>query len=120
MSFHLPIYISGLTVKLYYAGFTNTNTAKPFISNRITEIVDSFPPSMWLFTPSNDNPADLLTRGISAGQLLSSQLWSQGPQWLISETSRPKWLPANMQLSDSPDTDDTATHQDTYQVSIMP
>ena len=50
------------------------NTTEPFIANRISEIIDSFPPNMWSFTPSNDNPADLLTRGISTDQLLSSQL----------------------------------------------
>ena len=91
------------------------NTTKPFIANRIAEIVDLFPPNMWSFTPSNDNPADLLTRGISTDQLLSSQIWSQGPQWLTSESSWPRWLPTNilhLQLSDSPGTDDTATQQD--------
>ena len=43
---------------------TKHNTAKPFTANRIPEIINSFPPNMWSFTPSNDNPADLLTRGI--------------------------------------------------------
>ena len=31
-----------------------------------------------------DNPADLLTRGISAAQLQSSQAWCSGPQWLTN------------------------------------
>jgi len=48
------------------------NTTKPFVANRIAEIVDLFPPKMWSFTPSNDNPAYLLTGGISTDQLLSS------------------------------------------------
>ena len=68
-------------------------SSKPFINHRVTEIIKSFPPTMWSFTPTSDNPPDLLTRGISAQQLLSSQLWSQGPHWLLSESDWPKWLP---------------------------
>ncbi|XP_065893821.1 uncharacterized protein [Dysidea avara] len=71
-------------------------SSKPFINHRVTEIVNSFPPKMWSFTPTSDNPADLLTRGISAQQLFSSQLWLQGPCWLPSESEWPKWLPTGI------------------------
>ncbi|XP_065886666.1 uncharacterized protein [Dysidea avara] len=71
-------------------------SSKPFINHRITDIVNSFPPKMWSFTPTSDNPADLLTRGISAQQLFSSQLWLQGPCWLPSESEWPKWLPTGI------------------------
>ena len=37
-----------------------TNT-KPFISHRVKEICEAFPTATWSFTPSADNPADLLT-----------------------------------------------------------
>ena len=49
-----------------------------------------------LRTLISDNPADLLTRGISAQQLLSSQLWSQGPHWLLSESEWSRWLPTGI------------------------
>jgi len=51
---------------------------------------------MWSFTPTTDNPADLLIRGILAQQLFSSQLLSQGPHWLLSESEWPKWLPTGI------------------------
>ena len=44
------------------------------------------------FVISEDNPADLATRGISAQELSESQLWWQGPKWLRDpETSWPTW-----------------------------
>ena len=45
----------------------------------------------WRFCPIEDNPADLLTRGITSLQLKSSRLWEHGPQWLPSHTSWPTW-----------------------------
>ena len=47
-------------------------SSKPFIHQRVTDIVDSFPPTKWSFTPTSDNPADLLTRDISTQQLLAT------------------------------------------------
>ena len=67
------------------------NHSGPFISHRVKEIVKSFSANLWSYTPSSDNPADLLTRGISTQQLISSQLWSKGPNWLASKTEWPQW-----------------------------
>jgi len=67
-----------------------------FVHQKVTEIIDSFPPTKWSFTPKPDNPSDLLTRGIPTQQLLASQLWSQGPSWLLSEPKWPKWLPTGI------------------------
>ena len=69
-----------------------------FISHRVAEIVGASPANTWSFTPSSDNPAYLLTRGISAQQLFSSQLWLQRPQWLQSRHEWPQWVPTNALL----------------------
>jgi len=47
----------------------------------------------------------LLTRGISAKQLLSSQLWLHGPRWLQSRQDWPQWTPTNtfLQLAEEED-----------------
>jgi len=66
------------------------------MNHRVAKIVISFPPKMWSFTPTIDNPANLLTRGISTQQLFSSQLWFQGPRWLLSKSEWPKWLPTGI------------------------
>ena len=95
-------------IVLYWI-FKNSNS-KPFVTHRIKEIVKSFPDKVWSYTPSSENPADLLTRGITTQQLLSSQLWSQGPHWLTSKSEWPKWSPTSvlhLQLVDCEDTDTT-------------
>ena len=56
----------------------------------------SFPLTDWLCTPSADNTADLLTWGISTGQLKSFELWRHGPQWFSSTFNWPKWTPTNI------------------------
>ena len=82
------------------------NSSKTFVSYRVMEIIKSFPISMWSYTPSADNPADLLTRGVSTQQLLSSELWLTGPHWLSNESNWPTWVPTNiLHLQTAEDTD---------------
>ena len=38
---------------------------KPFVNARIREITSTFPAANWHYCPTSDNPADLLTRGIT-------------------------------------------------------
>lgn len=52
-----------------------------FVDNRLWEI-KSFPNLTWRHVPSQDNPADLLSRGVEFEQLASSSLWWSGPQFL--------------------------------------
>jgi len=70
----------------------------PFISQRITEIIGAFPAGLWSFTPSGDNPADLLTRGIPAQQLFSSELWLHRSSWLLSKQHWLQWIQTNVLL----------------------
>ena len=70
--------------------------SKPFIANRVQEIRDSLPVEHWTYVPTADNPADLLTRGLSTQQLRTSRLWRCGPSWLPSETQWPTWSPTNV------------------------
>ena len=55
---------------------------KPFVANRVAEIQSLVSPSQWRHLPGKDNPADLVTRGISAEELLQSELWLKGPNFL--------------------------------------
>ena len=62
---------------------------KQFVSNRVSEIQRLTCPSTWSFTPGEENPADLVTRGVSAGRLMDSQLWLNGREWLSSPAGEP-------------------------------
>ena len=57
---------------------------KTFVCNRVTEIQELTPPSRWNHCPGVQNPADLTTRGILAAELMGSEVWLHGPQWLRS------------------------------------
>ena len=63
----------------------------PFVDHRVQEIHRLTPTASWRYCPTGDNPADLLTRGISFNQLATSQLWTNGPEWLPDPTQWPKW-----------------------------
>ena len=55
---------------------------KPFVANRVFEIQSTWDPECWHYCASKDNPADLLTPGLTCDSLISSGLWWDGPQWL--------------------------------------
>ena len=40
------------------------------------------------YISSSDNPADILTKDISADDLLTKDLWWNSPEWLVDKT---KW-----------------------------
>ena len=69
----------------------STKQLKPFIANRTREIKNLFPVSLWSHCPTNDNPANLLTRGITATEFHASTLWKHGPHWLPFESQWPSW-----------------------------
>ena len=46
--------------------------------------------SFWGHTPSQDNPADIVSRGCSFVSLQSAGLWQSGPTWLCYQSSWPK------------------------------
>ena len=57
-----------------------------FVANRCSEIHTSQPLALWHHVKSRDNPADVLSRGISLSELKDHNLWWKGPTFL-SETA---------------------------------
>ncbi|VDI56579.1 Hypothetical predicted protein [Mytilus galloprovincialis] len=66
--------------------------------------------SEWKYCPTNDNPADLLTRGISASQLADAKLWYNGPEWINCSTSWPQWTPNTCILLTNIDQEESVTN----------
>ncbi|XP_055527801.1 uncharacterized protein LOC129720363 [Wyeomyia smithii] len=58
------------------------HTCKTFVANRIAEIQELTHNAKWLHVPGKNNPADLVSRGLSVGELVNSKLWKYGPEWL--------------------------------------
>ena len=62
---------------------------KTFIANRVAEIQGLTNPSQWAHCPGQENPADMVTRGVQAQELVSSHLWLKGPGFLQCRESSP-------------------------------
>ena len=80
----LPIYI-WTDAKCVLQWLVTPHHLTTFVANRIKEI-KSHDRAKFGHVSSQDNPADLATRGISALDLKDSSLWWQGPAWLAGES----------------------------------
>ena len=60
---------------------------KPWVANRVTTIQSLTDPVRWKHVAGKENPADILTRGISAKDLVESSLWWKGPEFLMQNAN---------------------------------
>ena len=67
----------------------NVGEWKPFMQNRVREILRLTSRSDWRYCPTDCNPADIGSRGMKASKLKSNQLWREGPDWLSTN----EWPP---------------------------
>lgn len=63
------------------------NRWKPFVANRISNILKTSKPDQWNHVDTHNNPADCATRGMSPVQLSNFGLWWHGPTWLREDCS---------------------------------
>ena len=70
-----------------------------FVQNQVNEICQAKHISLG-YTPSEEDPADLATRGLAISEIKESKLWWHGPMWLqYAECNWPSWNSSNI-LSD--------------------
>ncbi|XP_050521267.1 uncharacterized protein LOC126894359 [Daktulosphaira vitifoliae] len=55
---------------------------KTFVAHRVGEIQEITSRAEWAHVKSQDNPADVISRGSYPKELSKSSLWWSGPQWL--------------------------------------
>ena len=55
---------------------------KPFVANRVGEIQGYTNPDQWQYVPTELNPADFLSRGMKATDLIRNNAWWRGPDFL--------------------------------------
>ncbi|GFW01737.1 uncharacterized protein TNCV_1232371 [Trichonephila clavipes] len=56
---------------------------KTFVKNRVAKIQE--PNQLWRHVPSDQNPADLVSRGVDHDKLLQRKLWFNGPTFLSGD-----------------------------------
>ena len=57
------------------------------VANRVGEIHTLTNPNQWRHVPSEEYPADLLSRGTTLSVLATCKLWWQGPSFLLKNES---------------------------------
>ena len=60
---------------------------KSFVQKRVDEIRKLAEPQTWSYVRSEDNPADIPTRGCKASELPVQDKWWKGPKWLSHSVS---------------------------------
>ncbi|XP_017466036.1 PREDICTED: uncharacterized protein LOC108358971 [Rhagoletis zephyria] len=58
------------------------SSLKQFVANRVRQININTTNCEWRYVPTEKNPADFISRGMSMVELMSSRLWWQGPVFL--------------------------------------
>ncbi|XP_068987632.1 uncharacterized protein [Bombus flavifrons] len=70
---------------------------KTFVANRVAEIQTKTNIDDWRHVPTNDNPADLISRGQTPKEFLRPTIWKNGPEWLKQqEENWPIWIPTTL------------------------
>lgn len=70
---------------------------KTFVSHRVASILESTSIRSWSHIDTKQNPADLVSRGLNVKELLSSEMWRHGPDWL--RLSRTEWPRSKLEIT---------------------
>ncbi|GFS91348.1 integrase catalytic domain-containing protein [Trichonephila clavipes] len=55
---------------------------KTFVQNRVAKIQELYPNQLWRHVPSDQKPANLVSRGVKPNKLLQQKIWFNGPTFL--------------------------------------
>ncbi|XP_060858122.1 uncharacterized protein LOC132935520 [Metopolophium dirhodum] len=68
-------------------GWLNSQSSrlKIYVANRVAQIMDITEVSQWNHIGTQENPADIPSRGLRPRELLAARLWWNGPTWLESD-----------------------------------
>ncbi|XP_068697369.1 uncharacterized protein [Montipora foliosa] len=75
----------------------NNGEWKQFVRHRVNEILKVTKKDEWGYCPSEENPADIGSKGERASRLIERDLWWRGPSWL----SRPENEWPNSEVSET-------------------
>jgi len=70
---------------------------KTIVAHRVSEIQDMTRLNEWNHVSTQDNPADLISRGCGADQITNNDLWWEGPHWLTDNSKN--WLKSKINVN---------------------
>ncbi len=83
---------------------TESRSLHEFVGNRVAKITEETKPHQWHWVNTEDNPADIPSRGVKADKLINNELWWKGPKFLLRPPSswpqrpKPKTIPEDARL----------------------
>ena len=87
------VYWTESTIVLHWIK-SSPHTLKTFVANRVVEIQTKTNIADWRHVPTDDNPADLISRGQTPKEFLRPTIWKHGPEWLKQQQENwPVWIP---------------------------
>ncbi|GFS58718.1 uncharacterized protein TNCV_4518521 [Trichonephila clavipes] len=88
-----PVYLwSDSTIVLAWIQ-KEPNLLKTFVANRVATIQHLINAEQWHHVSSEQNPADLVSRGLDPSSLLNNSLWWNGPKFLTTKDFPEKRIP---------------------------
>ncbi|XP_023930376.1 uncharacterized protein LOC106172270 [Lingula anatina] len=95
-----PSMTDGVRKRITY--ITNEdNRYKTFVANRVAVIREGSQPNQWHYVNSKSNPADDVSRGQTADQLLHNKRWKEGPSFLRKNEEQWPSLPGDILHADN-------------------
>jgi hypothetical protein len=64
---------------------TSPNSLKTFVSNRVAEIISLTSPQDWRHVRTENNAADILSRGAYPTEIIKNKMWFTGPPFLKND-----------------------------------
>ena len=104
----MHVHTYGATVRSSSVGYHPRKTNSIFVNNRVKEINKLTGSHQWRYCPTETNPADILSRGLSYDKFRDNSLWMHGPAWLTNDEKWPIWTTADCT---STPTNETAERQ---------
>ena len=86
-----------------------------FVANRVAKIHERSEPKQWRHVDSASNPADDVSRGMTASELLPSEWWLHGPSYL--QLTEEEW-PTSPDLPDLPDNAEIKRTKEVYAANL--
>ncbi|XP_064647483.1 uncharacterized protein LOC135500166 [Lineus longissimus] len=92
-----------------------TRRFQTFVANRVAKIHEGSSPTQWRHVDTENNPADDVSRGLMADELIANTRWNDGPGFLQKPDEEwpqtPAQLPPSDQLEEKPEHQVYATDQ---------
>ncbi|XP_050435204.1 uncharacterized protein LOC126842319 [Adelges cooleyi] len=77
------------TDSMIVLGWLNSDSSrlKAYVANRVVQILEVSTAEQWRHVRTDENPADVVSRGLRPQELVDNNIWWTGPSWLSEDES---------------------------------